>query len=82
MLLGIFGGKPSIILDVTILRQMVHKTNIWGGQDFETEIMSGKNDLWGQSDLILSQKLEVSCIVKSDRLVVGINFDSPETFEK
>ena len=60
MLLGIFGGKPSIILDVTILRQMVHKTNIWGGQDFETEIMSGKNDLWGQSDLILSQKLEVS----------------------
>ena len=39
---------------------MVHKTNIWGGQDFETEIMSGKNDLWGQSDLILSQKLEVS----------------------
>ena len=34
--------------------------------------------MWGQSDLILSQKLEVSRIVKSDRLVVGINFDSPE----
>ena len=39
---GHFWGKSSIISDVTILRQMVHKTNIWGGQDFETEIMSGK----------------------------------------